>query len=202
MIAAKIVRLSTVKKHDYWSNTLSGGFRKLFTDLKATKKLEEIEMRPYILVVEDDEEDFQIFMESFEALGTDYEVRWMEDGEECMSFLLKQKWNGTREDSFLPNMIFLDLNMPRKNGFEVLHEVRSSKVLCHIPIIIMSSSKAQVDVCQSYKLGVNAFIQKLPDRNQFANNLSALSKFWFETAQLPEISKEEHEKPLTLVNKT
>jgi len=92
--------------------------------------------------------------------------------------------------------------MPRKNGFEVLHEVRSSKVLCHIPIIIMSSSKAQVDVCQSYKLGVNAFIQKLPDRNQFANNLSALSKFWFETAQLPEISKEEHEKPLTLVNKT
>ena len=143
-------------------------------------------MRPYILVVEDDEEDFQIFMESFEALGTDYEVRWMEDGEECMSFLLKQKWNGTREDSFLPNMIFLDLNMPRKNGLEVLREIRSNKSLHHIPVIILSSSNEREIVNQSYQFGVSAFIQKLPNRTQFANNLDALIKFWFKVVQLPE----------------
>ncbi len=142
-------------------------------------------MKPYILVVEDDEDDFQVFVELFKALGINYEVRWVKDGEGCMDFLLKQISNRAGENSFLPYMIFLDLNMPRKNGFEVLHEIRSSQVFRYIPVIILSSSKTQEDVSRSYNLGANAFIQKLSEQNQFAHTLDTLSKFWFETVQMP-----------------
>ncbi|MBT3921288.1 MAG: response regulator [Nitrospina sp.] len=143
-------------------------------------------MRPYILVAEDDEDDFQFFMESFELSNTKYEVRWMKDGEECINFLHKQESNLSSENFYLPNMIFLDLNMPRKNGLEVLREIRSNKSLHHIPVIILSSSNEREIVNQSYQFGVSAFIQKLPNRTQFANNLDALIKFWFKVVQLPE----------------
>lgn len=150
-------------------------------------------MENYILVVEDDEEDYQIFIESFKALGIDYEVRWVKNGESCIDFLLKQISVQKEESSFLPTMIFLDLNMPRRNGFEVLHEIRSNPMLRYIPVIILSSSKKQDDVNRSYELGANAYIQKLSDQNLFEQNLDTLNKFWFNMAQMPETLVEKHD---------
>lgn len=80
-------------------------------------------MQPNILLIEDDEDDYMILIDSLKTMGDDHEVRWMSDGDKAIDFLSKQSQSD--EKSFWPDMILLDLNMPKKDGFEVLQEIKS-----------------------------------------------------------------------------
>lgn len=142
-------------------------------------------MKSNILLIEDDEDDYLILMESFKALGFEHEVRWMCDGDKALDFLSHLKPKQARVDSFWPDMILLDLNMPKMDGFEVLKEIKSDKRLRHIPVVILSTSKDRECVFRAYDLGVNAYIQKPSEYSQLVGNLRGLSQFWFEIVQMP-----------------
>jgi len=85
----------------------------------------------------------------------------------------------------LPGIILLDLNMPRKDGREALKEIKSSEVLKKIPVIILTTSKAEEDILRSYNLGVNSFITKPVTFNGMVNIMQAIGKYWLEIVELP-----------------
>lgn len=140
-----------------------------------------------LLIVDDDGDDFLFFVEAFKELSITYaSLFWVRDGSECMSFLHNRALlNQTDKILLLPDMIFLDLNMPEKNGFEVLKEIKSNPEFCHIPVICLTTSNAEKDVYRAYALGANAFIQKPFGWQKFIHSLGILSQFWFETVELP-----------------
>ena len=128
-------------------------------------------MRPYVLVVENDDDDFNFFVESFKRLHAKHTVRWVRDGVECMDFLLGREKMEAEEEFFLPDIIFLDINMPRKNGFEVLKEIQSQPELREVPIVVLSSETSEDSLARIYELGAFSYIQKTADFGHMVNSL-------------------------------
>jgi two-component system response regulator len=104
------------------------------------------------------------------------------DGVEAMAFLRKQ---GQFADVPRPDLILLDLNLPRKNGLEVLTEVKADDDLKNIPVVVITTSQAQEDVLTAYGLHANCYISKPVDFNQFTNIVRAIDNFWFTVVTLP-----------------
>jgi len=105
-----------------------------------------------------------------------------EDGEEAMNFLYKR---GKYSSAPLPDMILLDLNLPRKDGREVLAEIKGNPSLRTIPVIILTTSRDDEDIRRSYELQANCFITKPVDMEQFTKALDCLGEFWFTLVRLP-----------------
>lgn len=138
-----------------------------------------------ILMADDDPDDRLLAKEAFEESKLLNEVRFVEDGEELMNYLLRKDKYSTAESSPKPGIILLDLNMPKKDGREALEEIKSNPNLCSIPVIILTTSKLDEDIVKSYQLGVNSFIKKPVDFTSLAKILSMINKYWFEIVELP-----------------
>jgi two-component system, chemotaxis family, response regulator Rcp1 len=139
--------------------------------------------RNVLLVVEDNMADVRLIQESLRdvcAIGRLYAV---EDGEQAMAFLRRQ---GEYADAPHPDLILLDLNLPRKSGREVLVEVRADHALRHIPVAVLSSSDAKEDIYGSYYAGANCYVTKPIGLDEFVSSTQSLVRFWLETVRLPE----------------
>ncbi len=138
-----------------------------------------------LLVVEDDSADVDLIREAL-SLPSDrpFEIHLshVEDGEKALTFL---KRGHPYENAARPDLIILDLNMPRKGGHDVLREVKGDEQFNCIPIVVLTTSSAYEDVKLSYKLGANSFITKARDFTEFSSIIHSIEGFWFKTTTLP-----------------
>ena len=110
------------------------------------------------------------------------EISWVPDGVEALAFLRKQ---GKYATAPRPSLIFLDLNMPRKDGRDVLREVKADPVFRSIPVVVMTSSQAEEDIARAYDQHANCYVRKPIDFAQFHDVVKTLESFWFATVELP-----------------
>jgi CheY-like chemotaxis protein len=135
-----------------------------------------------ILLVEDNPVDVLITKNAFSSSRVYSNLHVSEDGEEAMNFLYRR---GKHSSAPLPDMILLDLNLPRKDGREVLAEIKGNPSLRHIPVIILTTSGDEDDIRRSYDLHANCFITKPVDMEQFTRALECVGEFWFTLVRLP-----------------
>lgn len=135
-----------------------------------------------LLLVEDSQSDVRLIKEALKEAGAAVQLTVARDGVEAMQMLRQSELGYTHR----PDLILLDLNLPRKNGREVLAEVKSSPNLKHIPVVVMTSSESDDDVAQCYALNANCYVTKPNDLIDYINVVQAIEDFWFFTATLPQ----------------
>jgi len=135
-----------------------------------------------ILMADDDEDDRQSTEEAFREHHLANDFRTVGDGEELMEFLRRQ---GRYRDAPRPGLILLDLNMPRKDGREALKEIKSDPALRQIPVVILTTSKAEEDILKTYDLGANSFITKPVGFDSLVQLVSTMTRYWFQLVELP-----------------
>ena len=135
-----------------------------------------------ILLADDDADDRLLVREAFEENHLLNVLDTVEDGEELMNYLHRRSGY---ENAARPSLILLDLNMPRKSGFEALREIKSDEELRRIPVVILTTSKAEEDIVRSYDLGVNSFIVKPVTFDALVETVRELGKYWFQIVELP-----------------
>ncbi len=135
-----------------------------------------------ILLAEDNPGDARLTMEAFKEGKIFCHIHTVEDGEKAMSFLLHR---AKYKHAPRPDLILLDLNMPKKNGREVLKEIKQNMGLCRIPVIILTTSKAEEDILESYDLHANSYITKPVGLDEFVNVAQSIEDFWLTIARLP-----------------
>lgn len=135
-----------------------------------------------ILVIEDSASDVRLIKEALKDTPVPVHLAVAEDGVEGLKYL-----QDTQADAATrPDLVLLDLNLPRKNGREVLAEMKSTPGLKQIPVLVMTSSRADEDVSQAYALNANCYITKPGDLNEYIHVVRAIESFWFMTATLPD----------------
>ncbi len=135
-----------------------------------------------LLLVEDNPGDVNLIQEAFSASHSHHVLHVVPDGVEAMAFL---RHTLPYADKPLPDLIILDLNLPRKDGREVLREIKSDDKLKHLLVIILSSSDAARDLLQAYQLQANCMLTKPADLDEFFAMVKAVHDFWLESARLP-----------------
>ena len=135
-----------------------------------------------ILVVEDNPGDARLIKEVLNENKIFNSLYIVRDGVEAMDFLYAR---GKFRESLKPDLIILDLNLPRKDGREVLAEIKSDNELKRIPVVIMTISQAEEDIFKSYSLHANCFVTKPIDLNQFIKVIKSIENFWFSVVKLP-----------------
>lgn len=135
-----------------------------------------------ILLVEDNPGDQKLVSLAFRDNPRVKAIHVVEDGEKALAFLRR---TGDYTQSPRPDLVLLDLNLPRKSGFEVLQDLRSDPDLSHLPVVILTSSEAPWDVQRSYRLGANAYITKPVDLEKFLEAMQGIDGFWLQQASLP-----------------
>lgn len=136
-----------------------------------------------ILLVEDNPGDVRLAKEGLRESKVINNLHVVDDGVDAMAFLRKE---GNYADAVTPDLILLDLNLPKKDGREVLAEVKEDKDLRRIPIVILTTSQAEEDVMKTYDLHANCYVTKPVDLDQFVKIVKSLNNFWFEMVTLPE----------------
>ncbi len=135
-----------------------------------------------ILLVEDNAVDVLMTRRALQEGKIYHKLSVVEDGDEAMDFLRRR---GKFADAPSPDLILLDLNLPKKSGREVLAEVKEDPDLLHIPVIVLTTSGAEQDILLSYSLGANCFITKPVDLEQFTSMVKSIEGFWFTVVELP-----------------
>lgn len=135
-----------------------------------------------ILLVEDNDADARLTTEALRHCGPASKVMHVHDGEEAVAFLRKQ---GRYEGVPAPDIILLDVNLPRKNGLEVLQDIKSDSALKHIPVVVLTVSADEKDVLEAYRLQANCYITKPINLDQFRKVLRSVEEFWLTVARLP-----------------
>jgi two-component system, chemotaxis family, response regulator Rcp1 len=136
-----------------------------------------------LLLVEDSEPDVRLTMEALCEAKVKNRLWVVEDGVEAMAFLRRQ---GDHADAPRPDLILLDLNLPRKDGREVLREIKSDDSLKRIPVVILTTSKSEEDVLRAYDLHANCYITKPVDFNRFMEVVKSIEDFWLTVVKLPD----------------
>jgi CheY-like chemotaxis protein len=137
-----------------------------------------------ILMADDDADDRMLAKDAMKESRLGNTFRCVEDGQELMDYLTR---NGKYavEDAPRPGLILLDLNMPRKDGRQALHEIKSDPELRRIPVVILTTSKTEEDVLRSYDLGANSFITKPVTFDRLVEIVRTLGNYWFKIVELP-----------------
>lgn len=140
-----------------------------------------------ILIAEDDPDDRLIAEEAFQECRVGVPLRFVADGEEVMDYLHRRgRYAGVPgQPAPTPALILLDLNMPRKDGWETLQEIKADPDLRHIPVVVLTTSCAEEDILRSYRDGGNSFITKPASFEGMLELVRNLEKYWLETADLP-----------------
>lgn len=135
-----------------------------------------------LLLVEDNPADVRLTEEVLRDARITNEMLVVSDGVEAMQFLHRQ---GEYANAPMPDLILLDLNLPRKDGREVLHEIKTDDRLKQIPVIVLTTSQAQEDIRSSYDLHANCYIAKPVDLDEFIHAIQLFHEFWFTIVKLP-----------------
>jgi len=135
-----------------------------------------------ILLVEDNPGDVRLTQEAFRENDINNKLNVVNNGQEAMYYLRRE---GEYKDAARPDLILLDLNLPRKDGREVLAEIKSDSTLQQIPVVILTTSESDDDILKTYSLHANCFITKPVDMQEFVKVVEAVEKFWLAIVKLP-----------------
>lgn len=135
-----------------------------------------------ILLAEDDPDDRVLLQHAFHSIGSPRALAFVDDGEDLMEFLTGR---GRYPAARLPDLILLDLNMPRKDGWEALDEIRAEPALRRIPVVVLSTSTATPDVRRAYERGANSFVSKPVSFDALVRVVRSIDEYWFGTVALP-----------------
>jgi CheY-like chemotaxis protein len=135
-----------------------------------------------ILLVEDNPGDVRLTREALKEGKVLNHLHVVEDGEDAVRFLRRE---GEFDGAVRPDLVLLDLNLPRKSGHEVLEEIKTDTDLRRIPVVVLTSSEAETDIARSYDRYANAYITKPVDLDQFISVVRAVEDFWLEVVRLP-----------------
>ncbi|MGQ0701104.1 MAG: response regulator [Panacagrimonas sp.] len=138
--------------------------------------------KPVIMLVEDNPADLRLTQEVFEEAAFDHQLLVARDGEQALAMLRKQP---PHADLPTPDIVLLDLNIPRRSGLEVLRAAKQDPRLKRVPILILSTSRSENDFAAAYDAGANAFVTKPTDWGEFAELARLLRDFWLKMVQLP-----------------
>jgi CheY-like chemotaxis protein len=138
-----------------------------------------------ILIADDDPDDRMMTKEALEENYLLNELNFVVDGEDLMDYLYRRGKYSDPQKSPRPGLILLDLNMPKKDGREALKEIKSDPNLKSIPVIVLTTSKAEEDIVKTYNLGVNCFISKPVSFRDLIEVAKSIGKYWFEIVELP-----------------
>ena len=138
-----------------------------------------------IVMADDDLEDQMLVRNAWLKSRLSNDLRFVDDGEQLMDYLYRRGAYADPIDSPRPGVILLDLNMPRKDGYEALEEIKNDPGLRRIPVVVLTSSKAEEDIIRSYNLGVSGFIAKPVTFGGLVEAIKALGRYWFEIVELP-----------------
>ena len=143
-----------------------------------------------ILLADDDEDDRILTADALRVSKLANDLRTVNDGEELMDYLYHRGEYAAPASSPRPGLVLLDLNMPRKDGREALREMKADPGLRSIPVVVLTTSKAEEDVERTYNLGANSFIVKPVTFDDFAEAMRVATEYWFQVVQLPAGMKE------------
>lgn len=139
-----------------------------------------------ILMADDDADDRMLTRDALEESRVLNDLRFVEDGEELMDYLHRKGKYADAESSPKPGLILLDLNMPKKDGREALKEIKTDPNLRRIPVVIMTTSKAEEDIFRSYDFGASSFITKPVTFDRLVDLMKAIGEYWVEFVELPD----------------
>lgn len=135
-----------------------------------------------ILLVEDDEGDIELTQEALVDSKLTVNLHVVQDGVAALDYLNQR---GEYVEAIAPDLVLLDLNLPRKSGREVLEEVKGDPMLKRLPVIVLTTSDTEEDIVRSYNLGVNCYVQKPVGMEEFIRIVKVLEDFWFTIVKLP-----------------
>lgn len=135
-----------------------------------------------ILLVEDDEGDIELTLEAFKRSKVTLKMNVARDGIEALAYLRQQ---GDFQTVNIPDLVLLDLNLPRKDGREVLKEMEMDEDLKQIPVVVLTTSSADEDILKSYQVGANAYVTKPVGLEGLTKVVTLLEEFWFTIVKLP-----------------
>jgi CheY-like chemotaxis protein len=138
-----------------------------------------------ILLADDDEEDRMLAADALEESRVVNDLRFVEDGDELLDYLYRRGRYSEPDAAPSPGLILLDLNMPRKDGREALREIKADPDLRRIPIIVLTTSKAEEDIYRTYDLGANSFITKPVSFDGLVGVMRDIGRYWIEIVELP-----------------
>lgn len=138
-----------------------------------------------ILMADDDEEDSMLVREALAKSQLSIELYIVKNGEELMDYLYNRGQYTDRSKAPRPGLILLDLNMPKKDGLEVLRDIKIDPYLRQIPVVVLTTSSAEEDIYHTYDLGANSFITKPVTFDSLVEVMQAVGKYWFEIVELP-----------------
>jgi CheY-like chemotaxis protein len=142
----------------------------------------EVKKPIHILLIEDNEGDILLTTDALKDGKIDNDISIAKDGWEAIQFLEKK---GKYANEPMPDLVLLDVNLPKMNGHEVLHYIKTSERLKHIPVIMLTTSSAENDVYRSYQNHANCYITKPVDLNNFLKVIESIENFWISIVQLP-----------------
>ena len=137
----------------------------------------------HILLAEDNTGDIRLTQEVFKEERIPSVLHVVQNGDDALAFLRKQ---GKFAHAVRPDLILLDLNLPKRSGIEVLQEIKSDRALARIPVVVLTTSKAEEDIAKSYDSYANCFITKPLDFEKFISVAASIREFWFRVAELPQ----------------
>lgn len=147
--------------------------------------MDNIKDKRPILIIEDSPIDFEVTQRALAKHVPDHPLYHCTDGEQALNFLYHRKEYADPTNAPRPSLIFLDLNMPKINGREVLEQIKQDESLKLIPVVVMTTSIDRRDVNLCYSLGSNTYLQKAVDMDVFSKNIKEVTKYWFDVVVLP-----------------
>ena len=138
-----------------------------------------------ILMADDDDDDRLLAQDALSECQLDGALHFVENGEDLLDYLWRRGKYGPPVEAPRPGLILLDLNMPRKDGREALREIKADPELRRIPVVVLTTSKADTDIGAIYELGANSFISKPFQFEALVNVMKVLGQYWFKTVELP-----------------
>ena len=146
--------------------------------MSATRRSGPVE----ILLVEDNPDDVTLTVEALNEGKIWHSLNVARDGVEALDYLRRK---GPHADAPVPDMILLDLNLPKKDGREVLAEIKADDELKHIPVVVLTTSQAEQDILKSYQLHTNCYVTKPVDFDEFVDIVHSIKDYWFTVVKLP-----------------
>jgi len=152
----------------------------------ATMTMDKVEVE--ILLVEDSEKDIELTLHALHGENLGNPIRVVRDGEEALEFLAECENQLSARTGIMPKLILLDLKLPKVDGLQVLRQIKSNPATQVIPVVVLTSSKEDEDMVNSYRLGVNSYLQKPVHFDQFRKMVKQLGLYWLLINQLPSSS--------------
>jgi CheY-like chemotaxis protein len=137
-----------------------------------------------IVLIEDNQYDVELILRALDKLNLKYNFVILEDGEKALDYFFGRGIYKDRNTFINPKLILLDLKLPKLNGIDVLHEIKSNNKTKQIPVVVLTSSNEEKDIIESYKLGVNSYVVKPVDFNEFIETVKSIGIYWVELNEI------------------